>query len=729
LKKIVLQQTLHGYTDGHRLIEASKPLAPEADRLLLVLSDISGPSTGFEFQRYLTGYPLDHNTYAFACTWRAWEMPRPGCVWTHTFLIDAQTLGELADVAALTQFFRRPGDQEHAYYRIPLEVDAEILAPNSVSTPLVTPNVAKHVLAALYGHRVSKTVRLVTDAASRYEDFVLAIWMQQWPKMRRSFTFCTLALDNRTLSSKPFALQVMPRRAARSRTPDDVVVDVDNPGEMAPSTSWVDVAVRDLLQASQPAGFRDFIRQFGGDIEDDRMGFRVLADVYSRLHVMLFSTQEAAAHELRDDAQHLVKLISSAFPEPKAAARLKMALFGLRTESNNWQRWRLGEGDLLFALATTPDHKAFYADVLAIASRTSHLVQNSPQEARGIGLALIGHPLTPLGITCLETILDQLDQDDIRQFVTMNTAKLLDSIRQAPELAASSRMWAVADEGIQRELWKSLVAGRKTKGLEWSVEREIVQALLTARADNRAQDVVSLFGDVAVSTALDRLNSAADGESAVDTVLSAAWRRAIALKPAVIVQWLSARGHVDAKPWTLSVLGTALDPDAAEVSQVGMATWVKLAERATGIEPCPVEFLAFLLALGFRTNDSQAAAIPALTFEMVHDAAGDGRLNEEAWGMLERVLPPIWDKWDRCERLRRGLAEAFLKRAWPTERLLQASKRARTFELIVEYCWESSGQGREMVRRLAQIASERPAEASEEQRAILSQYATRRWWF
>jgi hypothetical protein len=49
-KSISVDQTLHGYDDGHRLLKSSSSLPSEVDRQLLVMSDMSGDSmiSGFE---------------------------------------------------------------------------------------------------------------------------------------------------------------------------------------------------------------------------------------------------------------------------------------------------------------------------------------------------------------------------------------------------------------------------------------------------------------------------------------------------------------------------------------------------------------------------------------------------------------------------------------------------------------------------------------------------------
>lgn len=50
--------------------------------------DLSGPAFRTGFESYLTGYPLKtFGLYCFARTWFALELPRPGCVWTHTLII------------------------------------------------------------------------------------------------------------------------------------------------------------------------------------------------------------------------------------------------------------------------------------------------------------------------------------------------------------------------------------------------------------------------------------------------------------------------------------------------------------------------------------------------------------------------------------------------------------------------------------------------------------------
>ena len=101
--RVPLQQTLHGYSEGHRLLASSIDLPTRDAKTVLMMSDASGPAATIGEEGYLTGYPLpESGHYALARTWAAPEMPRPGCVWTHTILID------FSDIPALRRRWRSP---------------------------------------------------------------------------------------------------------------------------------------------------------------------------------------------------------------------------------------------------------------------------------------------------------------------------------------------------------------------------------------------------------------------------------------------------------------------------------------------------------------------------------------------------------------------------------------------------------------------------------------------
>ena len=108
-QQIVIRQAVHGYGEGHREVWSSAQLKQRDSKTVLIYSDTSSSGLPIGEGGYLTGYPLpESGYYAFARTWPAPEMQRPGAVWTHTLFIEFADVARLRDATALLRLFRRP---------------------------------------------------------------------------------------------------------------------------------------------------------------------------------------------------------------------------------------------------------------------------------------------------------------------------------------------------------------------------------------------------------------------------------------------------------------------------------------------------------------------------------------------------------------------------------------------------------------------------------------------
>ena len=321
-----IHQALHGYSDGHRLLAASCRLPREAQRALLILSDISGPVTAGTFDSYLTGCPLPGaGAYALSRTWLATELNRPGCVWTHTLLVDYAELARIPDLATLCALFRRPrrGEPRQDYSQAATLPPAAPADPTPARVPVTERDVGR-VLAALYGVPDVPTF-VVADRADRLESLVLALWSQQWPRLRRALGFCTWALTIRSVEGEPLDLQVVPPsvyRQLRERQPKSVSVNLGGrpmlDAEPARIPGWAPAAARDLLgDAGQE--FRQLLWMFGPEGPPSRAAFAPLAEIADQL---------AMAREGRLAVTDLVESVTARFPGPGDGLRLKVALFG-----------------------------------------------------------------------------------------------------------------------------------------------------------------------------------------------------------------------------------------------------------------------------------------------------------------------------------------------------------------------------------------------------------------
>ncbi len=111
---IIIHQTLHGYSNGHHLLEASILLSDDSKRKMDILSDLSGTDVTDGFDFYYSGYLLENEELVvLSKTWYAPEMPRPGCVWTHSLLIPIQAVAFCAaNINVLLTTFKRPSISE-----------------------------------------------------------------------------------------------------------------------------------------------------------------------------------------------------------------------------------------------------------------------------------------------------------------------------------------------------------------------------------------------------------------------------------------------------------------------------------------------------------------------------------------------------------------------------------------------------------------------------------------
>ena len=78
---------------------------------------------------------------------------------------------------------------------------------------------------------------------------------------------------------------------------------------------------------------------------------------------------------------------------------------------------------------------------------------------------------------------------------------------------------------------------------------------------------------------------------------------------------------------------------------------------------------ALLLALGLQNTPPIPVKIIGLCFQHIHLLLWDAKMPDSSWIVLDPVVPHIFWDWDKCERLRRGLIEAFVKFRWAPEDL------------------------------------------------------------
>ena len=658
---LVVEQTLHGYGEGHELLASSSKLSREARRILLSISDLSGQGFVHGFDGYLTGYPLPTiSKYALGRTWYAPEMSRPGCVWTHTLLIDFEDIPRLDCIGGILRHFRRPGSVVGTKrYEIPLEVEVDGVAA-SIG---VTEGACLRVLDALYGGCVAP-VLLEASQADEYDNLIFAVWAQQWPGLRRRFSFCTGALLLRSFGKSLLDLQIVPRsRRMRAERADPSVRSVDftdrEPG--ATREEWLAAAATDLRLSGSP--LRTFLREYGGDTPPERAAFRPLTKCFLAL-------EQVRRHIV--PIGDLVSTVGREFPGPDSASRLKRDVLRPSARSADCVKIDASETELLLAALRTEYASSFDLKALRIEKRASRAIRSDGSSPGTLLPRLLESDRNAVGQQVVDKELSGVDVGRLRSLFESDDSLGERILVARPGLLYDEDLWRTP-RYMQRACIAVAAAAAEASRSTIDVHRVLATAL-SARSDAIAQDAYDLLGKQALFAALAWID---DGD-ADSRRLPYRWRDLLGSHPSLVLQWFNSSRRPK-RIQTLLLLTEITEPRDVRPEAIADETLVRWGRQAASTPDSTdaTRIVAYLLAVGLRREDDHACDLVLATFPTIHEALLDNRLGWAEWLWLERLMPSdYWffsRDWDKADKLRRALLDRFSVHGWSPNRLEEAA--------------------------------------------------------
>ncbi|HUW39429.1 MAG TPA: hypothetical protein VMV90_00345 [Rectinemataceae bacterium] len=628
---VSVHQTIHGYRDGHRLLSSSTPLSADAARVMLVLSDMSGPSIQPGFDEYLTGYPLPgSDLFVFAKTWYAPEMQRPGCVWTHSLLIPQAQISHVATACLLEKFQRpRPEDVEKAAAMpIVFDVDSAVSSGNGFSD--------RAVAAALLGTVLGqpRPVIVVVDTAAQIEAVVLQLWEELWPAERARFSFCTGALMPRSNASALLDLQAVPRAIPpaqfRKSAGTALVLDIRAPSR---PEAWVDLVIDRAMLGD--ATFRTWLETAAG-ADAGRSVVSSLVPIFGEWHAPNSSARSV-----------ITSVANSKFLDPSVQGRLiGMAFDRAGAEAGTTRQ------ELLQDLCG--DHDIDLAPVTPmLEDQARKLFEESRAEGVALVLSLLGSKLTEVGERVLRAAVLLLVSSDLETFGDMHAPFLPTIVAANSHLASSPVLWkrvGARSGEVLAHLGKSNLSDEDRMA--------VVDAILASGLDISVDGLVRFGGKVAIFQGLSAL---ATGQ----VQLSWSWRSTLSAQPDSVLEWVE---NLPTPPLRHLELGSQfLSPRANQ------ARLAKVWKTGTaGAAPLVPRVAAFGLALALWEGIADSPLLAAC-FQPTYDAAGSSRLEYDEWDWLREHAPSVswYHDWDRCERLAAALARLIEKQTTSLETVFQ----------------------------------------------------------
>lgn len=693
---MIVEQALHGYASGHRLLRSSGQIPPDAQRLMLPISDAVDGRVLDEFDGYLTGYPLsDMRSYALARTWAAPELQRPGCVWTHTLLVRFSDLGRVTDPETLLPLFRRPSD-DLSVYDEPLSLEPS----HSVPGPALPHDRLRHFLGSFYA-KPRRSLAFVTDSHLD-ETLVLALWRQQWPRLRRSFTFCTAGWPTRSIGDRFFDLQFLAHGAWS--VPSSVlrrVAVIDD--EVAPKDSrtlrWADVAAKDAA-SREPTSLRTFLWHYGAEAKDPRAAFAPLVRSFSAL-------QEARRRPAMYDA--VVRTVAP-LAQQSQTSRLTQDLLGRSTSRSSMQ-----EAHLLAALVKY-GNDAFDPDEFELRERSQVLAGQADDAAVLVAAAAAtSHPPTMVAQQLLEGIAEGASPQLLERLRDQAPLAVSSIVELRPDLASAPHLWG--DEKSARELFIAInargVPGQRTL-------RRLMPSLLASTVAHLPDLVLKRWGPGTYDLAVDALSELEADSGRVGR----GWIELLGRDSTKLVEWLT-RAERPLDPRLLAVAARSLDPSDPDVLSAGASKWLPLARSSEVTDSSDANSAVFLLALGLFNPGPGSEELVTHTFRPVHRAVATRRLPKHLWGLLR---PHVRERQaetelDRSDQLRRAFVRVLLREGWPAETLLEAAPQNPLFRELLEVT-ATKRKGQRLLRDLADRTSRGDVRATPAQRRAIDDVAS-----
>ena len=655
---VTVHQTLHGYKNGHSMIAASLVLTSDLSTTLLSMSDLSGSTPVPGFEEYLTAYPLGEALYAFAKTWYAFEMPRPGSVWTHSLLIPRTEIDKLPSLSPLLDAFRRPTpnstDSMLAAYSAPLQIATDLSRNYGLWTEL---DDVSALLNSIYSFPYQPII-VEGTAASRFQNAIISIWQQQWPRLRHAFSFCTGSLSARKIRGRPLDLQVVPSLRIRGvqRELPDAIEPRQFPAHPV-ELDWIQSAIADL-QSSDGTQLRRFLWYAAKDSDKGRPAFKVLVRL---LGALMGNVQSIG---------RLTKEIGDVFAEPSDALTLKLLLIG-HCEDSEFVPPMSVQAEFMKALLRMDVVRPFEGLFPSIGQIASKLFKADKETALDIAHIALTESPNAIGGLFISGIATAMPPIDIRSFESKHSVLLNTLLRQNPLIAANPDIWTSTSRPLEL---LDTVAAAKTNVAE---KANISKAIIDSNLDHLVVEAALKLGSPFV---FQMMESVKNGTSPRPS-----WLRAASLCQEYVLEWLSEQTKIP--PEESFWIVRAFDPRKSNVLKYETRIWLDNAFTAAHYQDTDaIHYCCFCLAIAFRSADNMAMKLAAAVFQKIHDAAEHELLLYESWRLLDDVAPPLtwWRDWDRCERLRVALIDVSIAHKWSTESFVRAIKDAHTFSRVFD---------------------------------------------
>lgn len=661
---MIIEQTLYGYNKGHGLLASSFPVRPNNDSSLMsVLSDWTGFRNELGEDSYMTFYPLSNGEkYAFAKTWYADEMERPGCVWTHTLIVDLKDMDRNFDFRVLNDYFRRPQKDEYDFYQHKIEIDNFETRYSNVVFSMFDDTSLLVLYLLLLGN--NKNLFIYMDKDQRAYVALCFYLLQYLPlDILKWVSMSTGSISRRKLGSEDFSIQF---------TDNITNISLSNApwnGKIAKENFTNGLLYIFEQSKKENDSFPSLIRLFREDIKDEKEKLFAFAMLMKELDTAL--NEKVGGKEYAN----VLSLLEEYFPKQNEGIRLKSNFLSEKISSLYGT-----EEDYLFQIASLKNDSFLYPEETQFESRLMEL--DKDDHASYIDLitkiAALAHP-NDTACKALLYAINNMEEQELLNLIDKEWEKLLPFLSSNDRFFESG-MWLKFSNDKFNTIFLLFSQKLFDKFIYWdgllnkAIDAEtLVSEDVSKKIIEKAKDAVSIIFEAA--------------NSGSHHFVSPSLLQACLLKKQDIFIWMNSQETINER--VERFLLYKIEPNDYDLKSNSSSVWKAFLNQDN--ENKNIDFYIYLYILAHNWHDVIAIEMLKHSFYHIYIALSKNQLDEKYWNRIScfTSISYFIDKWDKCKILSRGLVD-YLKNASVDIRVLKEfTPNKKINERLVRY-WKKS---------------------------------------
>ena len=622
---MLVHQALHGYNQGHNRLACSLLLSPHDDDRMKVISDWSEYTDNRE-NSYLTAYPLsDANCIVVAKSWYADEMNRPGCVWTHSLIINFSSINDEFDFRSLLAYFKRPSYNEIDFYSSPIEIDCS--SRESFHVTESEDELLVLYLSLLNGANGTSIFTCEEDQL-HYQKLCLTLLQYVPLAYLNTIGFCTGSAFGRKITNDLLSLQFATNTGVKLS--DFAITQKEKLETVCTGLRNICTSMRSEFSDTDQA-----LRVFSSDIKTDMDNLCVVGLLLSYLDNAL--TQGGA----KVNYDEILTVISNAFPKKENGIVTKQTFCGKRV-SNMFS----DEATVLSKLASSMPNDCIDYEIIDYSKRVESLLKEGGIQEY---TTYLKHLVNSVSINYegqlqLRQAANCLDNNDLAYIAHFDFSVYMGLVMMNPSILRYG-FWIDFPEQQFYAAYNVFVNHAVLGFDSW----DRLFLIILYRNQHISTDLMRKFSQnvrTIVSDVMEYL------ESSINGYVQSEIKRYCCSRPSEILEWIKNRDKV-----STSIVRFVVEVIDAKQVSLYLYTPDNLRCLYNTQYSADCDYYVFLLVLAFRFNDKGCLPYIKKSFKIVHDLLSTSRLPEHLWKTIEPYTEKLFflQEWDRCKKLRKGL--------------------------------------------------------------------------